>query len=235
MFDIRHQTGPVHYLVVLVPRFQPLTLGRATEPFSHPDYLFEIKWDGFRSLARIEQGKCRLISRKGNEFKSFRTLNESVLADLKVRSAVLDGEIVCLNDDGKPEFRDLLHRRGEPRFVAFDLLFCDGQDLRYSPLTERKQKLRTILPTGGERILYCDHVEGNGESLFRVACDNDLEGIVAKRKFEPYMEKQASWLKIRNTSYSQWEARQELFDRERESDPDLSLWDGCVRACEDVA
>jgi bifunctional non-homologous end joining protein LigD len=111
-----------------VPRFPPLELGRAPEPFSHPDYLFEIKWDGFRSLLRIEQGRCRLISRKGNEFKSFRTLNKSVLAELKVRSAVLDGEIVCLNDAGKSEFRDLLHRRGEPRFVAFDLLFCEDRD-----------------------------------------------------------------------------------------------------------
>ncbi len=220
---------------MIVPRFQPLALGRTPSPFSHPDYIFEIKWDGFRSLARIEQGKCRLISRKGNDFKSFRILNESVLAELKVRSAVLDGEIVCLNDDGKPEFRDLLHRKGEPRFVAFDLLWYEGQDLRYSPLTERKQRLRTIVPTGSERVLYCDHVEGDGESLFQLACDSDLEGIVAKRKFDPYIEKQASWLKIRNTSYSQWEGREELFERERESDPDVSLWDHCVRACEDVA
>jgi len=103
--------------------------------------------------------------------------------------------------------------------------------LRYSPLTERKQKLRSILPTRSERILYCDHVEGDGESLFQLACDSDLEGIVAKRKFDPYIEKQASWLKIRNTSYSQWEGREELFGRERESDPDFSLWDDCVRAC----
>jgi bifunctional non-homologous end joining protein LigD len=208
---------------MLVPRFQPLALGRAPEAFSHPDYLFEIKWDGFRSLVRIEQGKCRLISRKGNEFKSFRSLNESLLSELKLRSAVLDGEIVCLNDAGKTEFRDLLFRRGEPRFVAFDLLWCDGQDLRYSPLTERKHRLRSILPKDSERLMYCDHVERDGESLFSLACENDLEGIVAKRKFDPYLPDQVSWLKIRNTSYSQWEGREELFDRERESDPDLSL------------
>lgn len=219
---------------MLLPRFQPLTLGRAPAPFSHPDYLFEIKWDGFRSLVRIEQGKCRLISRNGNEFKSFRSLNESLLSQLKVKSAVFDGEIVCLNDGGKPEFRDLLHRKGEPRFVAFDLLWLDGQDLRYAPLIERKHKLRSITPKGSERLMYCDHIERDGEDLFRLACKNDLEGIVAKRKFDPYIENQTSWLKIRNTNYSQWEGRQELFDRERESDPDLSLWDGCVRACADV-
>lgn len=81
-----------------------------------------MKWDGFRSLIRIEHGKCRLISRKGNEFRSFRTLNESLLSELKFQSAVFDGEIVCLNDDGKTEFRDLLHRRREPRFSSI----CSG-------------------------------------------------------------------------------------------------------------
>ena len=206
-------------------------LGRAPEPFSHPDWLFEVKWDGFRSLVRIEQGKCRLVSRKGNEFKSFRTLNESILDAVKVWSAVLDGEIVCLNDDGRPEFRDLLFRRGEPRFVAFDLLFLDKQDLRYAPLTERKHKLCSILPKDSDRVFYCDHLEHDGLGLFHLACENDLEGIVAKRKYDPYLPDQASWLKIRNTNYSQWEGREELFERERESDPDLKLWDGCTLAC----
>ena len=109
------------------PKFQPLTLGRATQPFSHPDWLFELKFDGFRALVGIEQGKCRLVSRKRNDFKSFRKLNEWPLAELKVRSAVLDGEIVCLNDEGKPEFRDLLFRRGEARFIAFDLFGATGK------------------------------------------------------------------------------------------------------------
>jgi len=220
---------------VLVPKFQPSTLGRVPEPFSHPDWLFELKFDGFRALVRIEQGKCRLVSRKENDFKSFRKLNESLLAELKVRSAVMDGEIVCLNDDGKPDFRELLFRRGEPRFVAFDLLWCDGQDFRYAPLTERKHKLRSILPADSDRIMYCDHVECDGETLFRLACENDLEGVVAKRKFDPYLPDKASWLKIRNTDYSQWEGREVLFERERDSDPDLSLWDECVRACAELA
>src|SRR5579859_154230 len=135
---------PVQFILVIVPAFQPLTLARATAPFSHPDWLFELKWDGFRSLVRIEQGNCKLMSRNGNEFKSFRILNQCLRDELKVRSAVIDGEIVCLNDAGKPQFRDLLFRRGEPRFVAFDLLWCDGQDLRYSSLTERKYRLRLI-------------------------------------------------------------------------------------------
>jgi hypothetical protein len=84
---------------------------------------------------------------------------------------------------------------------------------------------------GSERLMYCDHVERDGESLFRLVCENDLEGVVAKRKFDPYIPDQASWLKIRNTNYSQWEGREELFNRERETDPDFSVWEDCVKVC----
>jgi ATP-dependent DNA ligase len=150
--------GKVNYSCARVcgcdrPKFQPLALGRTSELFSHPDWLFEIKWDGFRSLVRIEQGKWRLISRKGNEFKSFRALNEFLLAEFKVQSAVMDGEIICLNVAGKPEFRDLLHRKGQPRFVAFDLPWSDGQDLTHAPLTERKHRLRSVIPKNSDTAL----------------------------------------------------------------------------------
>ena len=201
--------------------FQPISLGRAQSAFSHADWLFEIKWDGFRSLAHIEHGRCKLISRNGNEFKSFRSLSESLGSELR-HSVVLDGEIVCLGSDGKSRFYDLLFRRGEPHFVAFDLLHCDGQDLKYSPLIERKQRLRAVLPKGSTNVIYCDHVETDGESLFRLACENDLEGIVAKHRFGPYLQDAAQWLKIRNQRYSQWAGREKFFEREREVDPDVS-------------
>lgn len=220
---------------MLLPVFQPLTLGRKPEPFSHPDWLFEIKWDGFRALARIEHGRCRLISRNGNEFKSFSVLNSSLPKELNATTALLDGELVCLDDSGKPQFRDLLFRRGEPRFVAFDLLHCDGQDLRYAPLSERKHKLRSILTMQSDRLLYCDHLEHEGEALFRFACEQDLEGIVAKRKFDPYLPDQATWYKIRNPNYSQWAGREELFERERGGDPDLDVWEQCAAVCAGLA
>jgi bifunctional non-homologous end joining protein LigD len=175
-----------------------------------------------------------LVSRNGNEFKSFRTLSESLGREVK-HSAVLDGEIVSLGSDGKPQFYDLLFRRGEPRFVAFDVLRCHGQDLRYSPLLERKQKLRAVLPSDNPSILFCDHIEAHGEELFKLACENDLEGIVAKHRSGPYLQHHAQWLKIRNHGYSQWKGRKEFFERERESDPDVALWDGCVLACEGAA
>ena len=107
-----------------------MPLGRARAFFSHPEWLYEIKWDGLRSLAYVHDGECRLISRNGNRFKSFPALAEVLPAELRARSAILDGEIVALDRQGKTQFKDLLFRRGEPRFYAFDLLWADGEDLR---------------------------------------------------------------------------------------------------------
>ena len=207
----------------------PTLAARSRHPFSHPDWLFEIKWDGFRSLAQVDNGRCRLISRKRNEFKSFGALNEAIVRELKTKSAVLDGEIVCLDEDGKPQFRDLLFRRGEPRFIAFDILWLDGEDLR--PLTDRKHRLRSVIPSRSERLMYCDHVDHDGVSLFELACQGDLEGVVAKCKTDPYLDGHARWLKIRNRGYTQWAGREKLFERERGSDPDGQLWESCVTAC----
>jgi bifunctional non-homologous end joining protein LigD len=216
-------------------RFQPMPLVRRPEPFTHPDWIFEIKWDGFRSLAQIENGRCKLVSRKGNEFKSFPDLNLELRLECRAQNAVIDGEIVCLDETGNSQFTDLLFRRGQPRFYAFDLLSFNGEDLRYLPLEERKHKLRAILPRHGNRLLYSDHIELAGEEFFHLACELDLEGIVAKRKFDPYLlDGSATWFKIKNQNYSQWIGREELFDREREGDPDWRLWNVCTSASDQL-
>jgi ATP-dependent DNA ligase len=144
---------------------------------------------------------------------------------------------------------DLLLRRAGPVFYAFDILsdehawsddeqeqrrFRNGEDLRYLPLVERKLRLHAVVPKHGERLLYCDHIDGDGEGLFRLACENDLEGIVAKRKSDPHLPDHATWLKIRNHDYSQWVGREELFEREPGSDPDFQVWDGCALACDEI-
>jgi bifunctional non-homologous end joining protein LigD len=215
--------------------FSPMPLGRAAEPFNHPDWIFEIKWDGFRSLAFIENGRCRLVSRKRNEFRSFPALNVALPNECRAASAVLDGEIVCLDECGVSQFTDLLFRRGEPRFYAFDLLSMNGEDLRYLPLTDRKHRLRGVIPQSGERLLYCDHVEAVGQELFDLACRRDLEGIVAKRKYDPYLlDGSAAWLKIRNREYSQWAGREELFERERSTDSEWENWNACALVCEQM-
>jgi bifunctional non-homologous end joining protein LigD len=215
-----------------LPAFWPAPLQRVPAPFSHPDWLFEIKWDGFRALAYIDEGQCRLISRNRNEFKSFPALNLMLPPEFRGRSAILDGELVCLDGDGKPNFRDLLFRREEPRFMAFDILWSEGKDLRNLPLIERKDRLRKLVPIGSDRLLYCDHIQADGHGLFRLACEHDLEGIVAKRKLDPYSSESSGWLKIRNTSYSQSIDREELFERERETEPNFDHWNDCVLACE---
>jgi len=92
-------------------------------PFSHPDWIFEVKWDGFRALLYSDTDGVRLVSRNGNVFKSFPGLCEGLSRVLKRRRCVLDGEIVCLDLHGKPTFRDLLFRRAEPVFYAFDILW----------------------------------------------------------------------------------------------------------------
>ena len=103
---------------------------------------------------------------------------------------------------------------------------------RYLPLIDRKLRLHAVVPKRGERLLYCDHIDADDEGVFRLACENDLEGIVAKRKSDPYLPEHAGWLKIRNQNYSQWVGHEERFERERRSDPDFQVWDAACNALE---
>jgi bifunctional non-homologous end joining protein LigD len=175
--------GKLKVLVVIQP-YLPLPLVLVQQPFDHPDYLFEVKYDGWRCLAFSGQAVVRLVSRNGNVFKRFATLD--IQAALKSREAVIDGEIVCLDSCGKPQFYELLRNSSNCYLYAFDLLMLDGQDLRELPLIERKQALRRIVPNEASRLLYADHVDGTGVDLFKAACANDIERIVAKQKNWPY-------------------------------------------------
>jgi hypothetical protein len=127
---------------------------------------------------------------------------------------VLDGEIVHLDTDGKPQFYDLLRRRTPQQFVAFDLLWLDGRDLRSLPLVERKRQLRAIVPARSSALLYCDHIATRGVELFERVCGLDLEGIVAKRKDGLYTPEETSWVKIKNPAYSEVEGRANCSRRE---------------------
>jgi bifunctional non-homologous end joining protein LigD len=130
------------------------------------------------------------------------------------RIAVLDGEICCLDPDGRSNFRNLLFRREWPYFYAFDLLMLDGEDLRSLPLLERKRRLLAIMPRVECRLLYFDHIHERGCDLFRVACERDLEGIVGKFAAGTYRSdpRSTSWLNLKNPEYSQIRDRHELFE-----------------------
>ena len=195
-------------------RLPPMDAAKLTlvqQPFDHPDFLFELKHDGFRALAHIWDGKCQLVSRKRNSYKSFPGLRDN-LATLKVQNAVIDGEIVCLDAKGRSIFNELLHRKGWPTFYAFDLLYLNGRDLRQLPLVERKQELNAILGNSKLSDVICGkYVEGRGIDLFKEVCERHLEGIVAKRKTGTYSTI-SGWLKIKNPNYTQCQQRQELFE-----------------------
>jgi bifunctional non-homologous end joining protein LigD len=209
-----------------------MPLGRRAEPFDDPEWLFELKYDGFRALAYVEFGRCTLYSRNGHPFASFHDLDLQI--GLIPRSAVIDGEIVCLDKRGKPQFYELMSRRGKPCFIAFDLLSSNGKDLRHERLLDRKNELRRMI-SGAVSVIYADHLSQNGTALFEKACELDLEGIVAKHQHSPYMweENYSPWIKIRNPQYSQWEGRHELFERERRSEP-APGWHRCDLACEEA-
>src|SRR5262249_53987986 len=119
----------------MLPRkMRPIRLSRRSEPFDSDQFIFELKIDGFRALAHIENGQGKLISRNGNVFRGFADLATWIAEHLKVESAVVDGEIACVDDAGRPVFRDLLFRRRQCVFIAFDLLYLNGEDPRTLPL-----------------------------------------------------------------------------------------------------
>src|SRR5579872_6793908 len=155
-------------VIVKLPILQPLPLTRRPQPFSDQNWLFEIKYDGFRALAYADPSGARLVSRNGNRFARFSDLAAAIEFALKAKHAMLDGEIVCLNDRGHSQFNELLFHRGSPRFAAFDLLYLNVKDLRQLPLSERKRALRKIVPEHSPFLIFVDHVERDGERLFEL-------------------------------------------------------------------
>ena len=170
-----------------------------------------MKFDGFRALAHVNGHHCQLVSRNGHVFKSWPYLAEEIAHAVRAHSAVLDGEIVCLDADGCSRFYDLMFRREWPYFLAFDVLSIDREDLRALPLVERKRRLARIMPRVESRLI-CSMPSSRGCRLFDLACERDLEGIVAKWGKDSYQHdgRFTSWLKIKNPDYSQMEGRHDL-------------------------
>jgi bifunctional non-homologous end joining protein LigD len=192
-----------------------MRLLRIAELFDHANFVFEPKIDGFRTLAYIRGHQCQLVSRNGTVFKSWQQLAEEIAHAVRVNDAILDGEICCLDPDGRSNFNNLLFRREWPYLYAFDLLRVDGRDLRGLPLLERKRELLGNMPKIDCRVLYLDHIAERGCDLFRAACERDIEGIVGKWARGTYQTdgRSTSWLKVRTPRYSQIERRHELFER----------------------
>jgi bifunctional non-homologous end joining protein LigD len=199
-----------------------MTLTRIAAPFDHPDFVFELKHDGFRCMAYISDWRCDLVSRRKYSYKTFDSL-KTALAELKATDAILDGEIVCSDGEGRSQFNELLYRRGEPVLYCFDLLWLNGQDLRAIPLIERKKRLRHLIAKSDcERVIFAQHVAKHGMALYREICERDLEGVVAKRK-DGFYSSAGQWFKILNPDYSQHEGRHEKFTAFKERSSRASL------------
>ncbi len=191
----------------------PMLATLVDEPFDDQEWLFEIKWDGYRAVAFLNGGNVRLVSRNQNdltaEYPELRNLAEHVRA----RTAILDGEIVALDEQGRSSFSLMQQRTGfrEPGrrgardssipilYYAFDLLYLDGYSLLRVDLEKRKELLEGIVATS-EVLRYSDHYVGQGTALYRVASEKGLEGIVAKRRKSCYIQKRSrEWLKMKIT------------------------------------
>jgi bifunctional non-homologous end joining protein LigD len=194
------------------PETAPLMLAETRDrPFSDPAWLFELKLDGYRLLASAQAGTPRLFSRNGNDLSACFPEVTQAIAALPVTSLVIDGEVVALDESGRPSFQRLQQRGKLTRsldihqamvenpvtFYAFDLLGLDGFDLRPLPLSTRKQLLRKLLPPAGP-IRYLDHFEGDGELLYQQVLKLGLEGIIGKRADSSYRAgRSPHWVKVR--------------------------------------
>jgi bifunctional non-homologous end joining protein LigD len=189
----------------------PMLSTAIDEAFDGPEWFFEIKWDGYRAIAFIENGKARLISRNQNDLTSRYPELKDLPQFIKATTAILDGEVVALDDEGRPSFSLMQQRTGfrpggrrtvakadvPVLYYVFDLLYLDGYDLRRLPLEERKRKLAALI-TPGDAVRYSDHYEAQGKALFEIAEEKGLEGILAKRRDSAYHEQRSrDWLKIK--------------------------------------
>ncbi len=188
-------------LVKTVPRDQDG--GTGTEGTAE-DWLYELKYDGYRILAFIEGNDLRLITRNGNDYtKHFREAAYSLITLAAGRAMVLDGEMVVTDEGGKTDFQALQNYLKNPAgqkltYVVFDLLALEGQDLRDRPLTERKARLEVLMAGAADNLHYSRHIRGNGKESLAAACAAGMEGIIGKKAGSLYSgSRNGDWIKIK--------------------------------------
>ena len=181
---------------------KPMLSTLVDEPFTNENWLFEIKWDGYRAVAYIDNHYFELLSRNNLSFLKKYSPVADALKALGIH-AVLDGEIVAVNESGLGDFQLLQNwqttRIGNLHYYVFDIIWLEGYDLTSLPLIERKRILQEIIPSDDPVIKYSDHILKEGENFFKAALKGGLEGIMAKKaagKYEPG-SRADTWLKIK--------------------------------------
>jgi len=210
----------------MLPRVTPMRLLSVKQPFDEPDWIFEPKYDGFRALAYIDGHHCRLLSRRGQVYKSWPYLGGELAHSVQCHNAVLDGEVCCLKLDGRSDFYSLMFRREWAYFMAFDLLWLDGKDLRNRPLHERKRRLTRIMPRVKSRVCVWLSTLNSAESIcsgrpapttLRASSGSGRMGPIRPERTRP-------GVKVRNPEYSQWDGRRELFEKRRDNADHRARW-----------
>ncbi|HST09534.1 MAG TPA: non-homologous end-joining DNA ligase [Terriglobales bacterium] len=190
----------------------PMLATSTEQPFDGPEWFFEIKWDGYRAIAFLQKGTVRLVSRNQNDLTAQYADLHDMAQFVDAKTAILDGEIIALDEEGRSSFSLMQQRTGfrdrnrrvAPRrdisvlYYAFDLLYLDGYDLHRATLEGRKATLASLLTKPNDTIRYSEHFVGEGKALFDAARRQGLEGILAKKRDCPYEERRShNWLKIK--------------------------------------
>ena len=187
----------------------------AHNPFDSSDHLFELKWDGIRALALVHNGALKLLDRNSRDItQQFPELSK-LPRQIKGNGVILDGELVCLDDRGRPNYLSIERRLGLPtgrgsrsnpvHFIAFDLLYTGFQPVMGLPLIRRKDLLNDLLAPN-EIAQQSDYIENDGKSFFHATCELGLEGILAKEKSSLYLPGRRSrdWLKVKRVRESEF-------------------------------
>jgi bifunctional non-homologous end joining protein LigD len=181
---------------------EPCLPSPADKPPSGSNWIHEIKHDGFRLMARRDPVGIRLLTRNGNDWSARFPLVVEAVNHLKLRSCLIDGEVVCCDERGLAIFSTLRQRRNEARafLFAFDLLEMDGLDMRREPIETRKATLASLLRKGKPGVRLNEHIaHPNGAAVFQHACKLGAEGIVSKRLGSRYRSgRSPDWLKFKN-------------------------------------
>ncbi|HEV2005782.1 MAG TPA: DNA ligase D [Candidatus Limnocylindrales bacterium] len=188
-----------------MPSFiEPMAATLTDRAFDDEDWLFEVKWDGYRIEAVVRNGSAKTFTRHGKDGETYFPKLLSPATWLDATEAIVDGEVVALGEDGLPSFSLLQELTGTQSahlvYQAFDLLYLDGRSLLNVPLEDRKHLLKMVLRGGDRRVRYADHVVGEGKAFMDAASKQDLEGIIAKHRTSPYLPgvRSRTWLKIKH-------------------------------------
>lgn len=188
-----------------LPSFIPPQLATLVkEPPTGDEWLHELKFDGYRMLCRIDRGRVRVWSRNGKDWtEKFQNVVEAVKS-LKTTSAMLDGEIVIVDAQGRSSFQQLQRAMGKATttgfaYEVFDLIYLDGFSLTQTPLKHRKELLQNLVGSNSHGVIrYSEHINGSGDDFFKHACEYGIEGIVSKLANSHYEStRNRNWLKVK--------------------------------------